>query len=395
MGKLRVIQLLIATVMAAAVLSSCSAPMSNDDNMNQTKKSAVIGDKLLELIGVFFSLDEKRNLSPLRANAGLYKVVIPKSFQALNAPLYSINYATTYPIKAGETSTYIAPWGRVIAALSAPLTATDTSDISELHGFEISNAKTAQAVLDSITSTGAGCLVLKDIALTPKLMKSIAKMNGLRELWLFGVDFEQIGPSTQLPVKVLGISSAQPEDKVDVMLRSCPQVSDLSVMDVIVPDNALRTIAKDTHLRRLELANSAVTDDEVCLMLAHLKLETLSLHNTAISDASSKCIARQTDLVTLNLSRCDLSDAFLPALKSLKKLQTLDLAYTSITDKIAGTVVDKSLNVLGLQSTKITGACLPVLTKIKTLKKLGVKDNDLPIEPLRAFQKALPKCDVH
>lgn len=227
-------------------------------------------------------------------------------------------------------------------------------------------------------------------------------------------------------------------------LAACPELESLRLSDTTVTDGELAAVAKLRLLKRLYLANLAISDEGLARLadlelleeldvsgsritaagLANWKssatLKQLTLANTLVSDPQLSVIATFNQLELLDLSACrGVSDAGLAKLAQLTNLRSLSLRGTKLTDEAADvlakftllqqldldstTITDTgvaklltlaSLKRLVLAKTGITDSGVASLAKLKELKSVSLVRTSVSEAACAELEKALPGCMV-
>lgn len=190
-----------------------------------------------------------------------------------------------------------------------------------------------------------------------------------------------------------------PEDKLVVLklnntsrasleaLNNCGcAVSILWMNNTEFTDADVRYVLPLTQLRSIHLNNTEITDKGIAALAKLPSLEYLSVHVTAVTGATLGAIK---NLRYLDAIRADVTDSGLQSLRG-KDLRYLRLSKTPITDKTLATISGASnLYELHLDTTKITGASMPVIARFKKLENLHL--GRLPLDDASlALLKNLP-----
>jgi Leucine-rich repeat (LRR) protein len=151
------------------------------------------------------------------------------------------------------------------------------------------------------------------------------------------------------------------------------------------------------RLRRLELTDVPLRDDDLAALKELTELRVLSLRGTQVSDKGAVNLKAFTKVRTLNLSTREglITDAALPHLKSLTDLEYLDLDRTGISD--AGLEHLKALrNLRGLQVafTTVSDAGLVHLEALPNLKELNARGTKVTQAGVDKLKQQLPEIRV-
>jgi serine/threonine protein kinase/Leucine-rich repeat (LRR) protein len=198
--------------------------------------------------------------------------------------------------------------------------------------------------------------------------------------------------------------------------KGCEIVSiDLRSLGGLQPDDIVMHVSACTRLRKLNLSETAIGNDDLQMLAALPELTSLSLVKTSINDKGLKHLAGLTRLQSLDLTRTSVTGAGLAELSGLSELVQLQLSYAPVkADQLvhlaafpglrtlelsvasASTAsIDNAalahiaglpaLRVLELRSARITDAGLDELAKLKDLESLdleGTPVTDAGIEKL-------------
>jgi len=169
---------------------------------------------------------------------------------------------------------------------------------------------------------------------------ALAELQQLEELSL---DSCRVGACLPVCVKFSGRARAHPS-VLNRRLRAFVHAY------IIPPGNAgLTSLQGLAKLRKLNLADTAITDGGLEALAALPLLSSLSLFYCAITDQGVRHLAALGNLRRLNLDSRDITDGGLEALAALTKLQHLDLFSARVSDM--GLCFLSSLSFL-------TGACV-------------------------------------
>ncbi|MDR1384024.1 MAG: hypothetical protein LBJ67_09300 [Planctomycetaceae bacterium] len=157
---------------------------------------------------------------------------------------------------------------------------------------------------------------------------------------------------------------------------------------------AIDEIAKLIDLESLVLDGPYI-NDEVTQKLANLhKLKTLSFSNASITGASLTIILdNMKDLTNLTLNRCNLTDNSLDVICKMKQLKILDIRSNDVSGLGMLALADlEQLEQLDLRyCIKIDGTALDYLSDVKTLKVLKLRSGnaitDSSLKHLEKFEK--------
>jgi hypothetical protein len=155
-------------------------------------------------------------------------------------------------------------------------------------------------------------------------------------------------------------------------------------------DSDLAPIRKLSGVKKVILSWNTISD----VGLDHLKhcrdLEWLDLDGCDITNAGLDHLKNLHNLKRLSLAFCDVTGAGLPKLNNLKSLEYLNLEGTSISSNDLDSIANFGcLRVLNLSGTGIDQSSVEKLSKILSLEKIDVSDND--IHDLLPLLKGLPR----
>jgi serine/threonine protein kinase/WD40 repeat protein len=237
------------------------------------------------------------------------------------------------------------------------------------------------------------------------------------------------GPTGELPggfLRVIGIYVPDLVSDVEmarlaVLLRSLPQLGQLSPFPSDITDDGLRQLPPLRSLRGLALSGTLVRNPIAALPSDATPLTLLHLSNTQLTDEGLEGIGKCSSLGELFIERTQLTDERLLRLPVLPKLQILKIANNplELTEKAIRHLAEypslsqldltsipaneeslmqlaelKQLWQLNLGGTKTTDR---VLTQLQTMPNLGVLyiRNTPATEPgVKAFKAAKPNCTV-
>ncbi|OYP33860.1 protein kinase domain-containing protein [Rhodopirellula sp. MGV] len=138
----------------------------------------------------------------------------------------------------------------------------------------------------------------------------------------------------------------------------------------VASDSAVESLRRWPLLKRLSLANSAVTDQAIAALRSISDLESIDLSGTKIEGATFQSL-RKLPLKQLILNNTMLSGPGVLAICSLPHLQRLDL-----------------------NSTQVDNASLISLTALGELKNVSLDQAWTTVSGRERFRTAMPECDV-
>lgn len=131
------------------------------------------------------------------------------------------------------------------------------------------------------------------------------------------------------------------------------------------------TTDADGHVAAVDLAQTAITDEDLKLLAACPQLVELNLRATLVSDAGLETVSRLSQLEFLGLTGTMVTDAGLEHLVQLGRLRFITLGHTSITD-----------------------AGLPALARCTQLEGLNLKSTAVTAAGLVQVQSQVPQCRI-
>jgi hypothetical protein len=377
-GLLLMMNLLIAS---CTPLPDDSLPMSE---LPRPKK------QLVEVLDHFIDPESKRNsLSTLPEGK------IPHAIKAefwTTGSLAAVAFAEErFSIPSGITQLKLPEQAFLEAQVDKPIA---PEDLKGFEGIAISNAKNAEAILESIKNESFKSLSLKDMPISPPMLDAIQEMKSLDSLILLNVSSDAFS-HVKLP-RLQSLDSRSNTEDIDLpLLRTSPNLQSLVLKDCKLSEPLIDAIAKMHQLKVLSVNNTDMNDVWLRRVLAECQPKRLELHSCPITDDGLKCLKAQKSLENLNVSRCEISDTALEYIATAPKLRSLDLAYTPIDDRGIEYLTElKHLSIIGLSNTKITEASFPALAKIKSLKSLHVGRIKVTIEKLHWLQSQLKGCSI-
>lgn len=193
--------------------------------------------------------------------------------------------------------------------------------------------------------------------------------------------------------------------------NECEVVSiDLSSLTALHPDDIVKHVSACTNLRKLNLSQTRLGNDDLRMLRSLTNLTSLSLAEMQISDKGLTHLAPLSKLQTLDLTRTHVTGAGLADLASasqltqllltyapvkaehldklapFSQLRTLDLSTSSASastiDDLALAQLEKltGLKVVGLRSSRITDAGIESLAKLKDLESLDLEGTPITDE---------------
>ena len=170
---------------------------------------------------------------------------------------------------------------------------------------------------------------------------------------------------------------------------------ELYMAGTAIDDKAVSQLSEFTALKKLRLANTAISDVTL-RSFKDLPLEELDVSECSqITDIGLEPISEILSLKKLNLFKTDVSDAGTECLTSLKRLEWLNLDQTQITDVSLKSVAPlNSLKFLHLGSTAVSDAGMPELVTLSNLSRLIVTRTQVTSSGVTTVQTWLPTVDI-
>ena len=212
---------------------------------------------------------------------------------------------------------------------------------------------------------------------------------------------------TSLPMlKWLDISFTQVTDGGFDSLLNVSKLEALIVGGNKLTSRSLPVLKLFPALKHLDLSGKQRTDSGLWgLELTDLnmdqiaaihQLQSLNLAGTRISDLGASKLSALKGLHSLNLDGTQVSERSLRMVAALPKLQRLSLWHCQkVHDKDVELLQTmKSLAILDLTETSVTGQALQALKGMASLRLLYLGGTAVSPSDLKAFQQARPNCQV-
>jgi len=178
-------------------------------------------------------------------------------------------------------------------------------------------------------------------------------------------------------------------------------LEELSIGGNKISGAGLRFLPSLPALRRLDLSgvqrrnteywSAAVTDFDLDMIAASVRLEDLNLGGTQVSDLGAAKLEKLAALRRLDLSRTRVTGG--PALPNLERLR---LWRTKTSDAGAARLASlKSLQSLDLAETAITDQALEALATLPQLRDLYLEGTKVTAAGVDDLRKRAPNCRVH
>ena len=241
-------------------------------------------------------------------------------------------------------------------------------------------------------------LSLSGPGVTDAILAEIAQLPSLRSLRLRKASATDTGFARLTALRGL----------VDLTISHCPNVTDLTLAQLVANLPALQTFDLDTwpgaptatiaalarhhpDLKFLGLARTGTTDADLRPAGLLAQLRGVRLAATAVGDAGVACLSPpEVPGTEWSFDDTPITDASLKVLGAMPNIQGLTLSRTRITDAglayLAGLT---NLNSLSVGSDHLTDAATPALARLTSLERLNLSENpaltDAGLPPLRAL----------
>jgi hypothetical protein len=170
------------------------------------------------------------------------------------------------------------------------------------------------------------------------------------------------------------------EDAIDFAKKNKLATLDLAYRDMDVEDHHLKQVGRLSHVRRLFIDSSDVTDKGL-EYLQKLDLRDLVIHGSQVTDKGVSFLTQCKNLVSLVISSSFITDFSFKTIRGFEKLERLVVAG----DKITGTGfrelarLDK-LTTLGVESRGLKEGCIANLARCQTIEELSLRGSHIKDE---------------
>ncbi len=188
---------------------------------------------------------------------------------------------------------------------------------------------------------------------------------------------DQLAPLNACKVGCFSASELDFEDKHLQYLKGFKELRVLDLSDTLVTDKSLPQIEMFSKLTILNLLKANVTGSGFASLNSLHKLFDLSIEGTSLASGNfAKLVPILPQLVVLRLARTNFSKSDAPALQHLKKCRLLTLSSNGHLDDdcVKYLIGLDALSILDISDTAITEKSIPLLTKLKSLKDVRVRD---------------------
>ncbi len=278
--------------------------------------------------------------------------------------------------------------------------------LPNLQWLDLSSTPLTDAAQEHLAQlTTLQTLNLQGTALTDAAIEELAKVAGLGRVIGDPPDAQRLAARWIVQNKGTVELTTGPLNNLRALpLDGCEVVSiDLSSLTALHPDDIVKHVSACTKLRKLNLSQTRLGNEDLRMLsgladlttislaemqisdkgLAHLaplsKLQSLDLTRTHVTGAGLADLAAATQLTQLLLTYAPVKSEHLARLAPFAQLRTLELSTSSAS---ASTIDDSALanleklaglKSLGLRSSRISDAGLDSLAKLKDLESLDLE----------------------
>lgn len=155
-----------------------------------------------------------------------------------------------------------------------------------------------------------------------------------------------------------------------------------------ITSKGIAQLAAVKTLTSLTLASSELPATDLSLIGNVQSLNELVLSATKADDVVVNSLSAIPHLQSLDLSGTPITSAAGTSLSKMQELQEIKLVDTATDDQLIGLITSLPLQTLRLSRTRITGAAVPELLRIKSLQALSVEYNGIPGSAWKGAAKA-------
>jgi Leucine-rich repeat (LRR) protein len=183
-----------------------------------------------------------------------------------------------------------------------------------------------------------------------------------------------------------------------------PRLRELTVSHTDINDSALHWITQMQHLTNLDMGSTDIDDAgiaEIARSPLNDQLDSLCLSDMSLTAKSMPLLAKMPKLTSLNLRSVDVDDAAVNMLTTSKTLRSLKLQHTNIKGsclkqlasmdslrklglsknvdlkRSLSQLIGSKINELDLSTCGLSDEDIPTLTKITSLKTIGLLKNEI------------------
>jgi Leucine-rich repeat (LRR) protein len=199
-------------------------------------------------------------------------------------------------------------------------------------------------------------LCLRTARIPATSAKSIQSLQGLKALRSIAFDSANIQ-----------------DDVLESLSKNLPQLNTLDVQGCkLLTDKGFSSLRPMAQLKNLNAGDTKVGDGLMRAACNWKQLNVLKVGGGNIGNEGIRAFVESKSPVTvLSIDNCKIDDKGIVNIAKLPKLEVLSLNGDNITD-----------------------ASVPVLTKLKSLTGLGLRDTKVTADGAARIRKALPKCHV-
>jgi len=210
-------------------------------------------------------------------------------------------------------------------------------------------------------------LSLAGVAVSPKGLRTLRRLKGLRGLDLHGVALSKAKLS---------------------WLKSLPKLRHLDLSDTGLGDHALPALAGLAKLQGLDLSLTRVGDKGLARLKKLSRLQWLSLRSTPVRGAGLKALCSARQLRHLDLAWTLTGDKALPPVATLGRLRTFDLTGTNLRGPgLARLKAFGALRRLLLAKSRLTSRAATPLSRLRGLVHLDLSGTRLKGAKLAALAR--------
>jgi Leucine-rich repeat (LRR) protein len=181
----------------------------------------------------------------------------------------------------------------------------------------------------------------------------------------------------------LDLSHTRISDEGLLHLRTARQIRDLNLLYAEqITDLGLSAIKNWTHLKRLNVRGTRISDPTLAIVGKLTQLESLDIANTGVTDAGLDSLVPLTHLKHLALGRSRFSDNAIVVLRLLSTLESLDLSGPRGVTRNQRS-----------ESGVVPEALVQAISELKGLTALKLGHNQIGADELRILAGSLGKLE--